>query len=97
MTNKLTSLLLALLITILFSGFYKNELKPNKGIKFKMLTSTIKSDTSAVIDVIIDNGEREREFTIDCTIKSDSLLLRGDFQAWYFNYHKTYTASIPIK
>jgi hypothetical protein len=66
-------------------------------VKFRQLTSTIKSDTSAVIEIKIDNGERERDFTAHCTLSGDSVLLRVEIPAWYFNYTKTFTASIPIK
>jgi len=93
--NKIliTAFLLATCMGV--AAFYKQP-KPSKSIRLKQLTSTIKNDTGAVIDVIIDNGEREREFAIHFTAWPDSLVLSGTFSAWYYNYSKTYTAIIPL-
>lgn len=97
MTNKLTALLVALLITILFSGFYKSEHKPSNGIKFKQLTSTIKTDTSATIEVLVDNGEREQTINLDCIISSDSLRFIGAVLPNDRNVTINYRASIKLQ
>lgn len=97
MNNKLTAFSLLLFITVIFSGFYKGEHKPSKGIKFVSFRTTKINDTLVKIDATIDNGERERTFTVNCTLCSDSFLIRTEIAAWFYNYSKTFTASIPIK
>lgn len=97
MISKLTAFFLLLIITVVFSAFYKNEHKPSKGIKFKMFTTRIINDTLCKIEAVIDNGEREREFTIICTSYRDSIVLRTNIEDWYKNFSKTYTATINLK
>lgn len=67
-----------------------------KGITFRTATTRILNDTTIKIDIVIDNGEREREFTIYGYSKPDSFVLQGVFPAYFYNYSKTFTASIPL-
>lgn len=76
---------------------FPNNSGGNQTIKFRQISSELKSETTAVIHVTIDNGEREREFDVVCIAWPDSLELRTTIAAWYFNYSKTFTAKIPIK
>jgi len=68
-----------------------------KGITFRTANTRILNDTTIKIDIVIDNAEREREFTIYGYSKPDSFVLQGIFPAYFYNYSKTFTATIPIK
>jgi hypothetical protein len=94
--NKIT-LTTFLLITCIELFGYNNEHKPSKGIKFVSFQTTRINDTLVKIDATIDNGERERTFTVNCSVGKDSFLIKTVIPAWYYNYSKTFTASIPIK
>lgn len=94
MNKRTTIILLLCIVLVFFQGFKEPR---NNTIRFKQLTSTIKNDTNATIHVIIDNGEREREFTAFCTVWPDSFSIRIEIPDWYRNFSKTYTATIPIK
>jgi len=93
MNIKLTAILL-LFVVVLLHGF-KN--RPNAAIRFKTLTSTIKSDTSATIEAIIERGEIEQTITILCTVGRDSLLFTGILLPNDRNVTINYRTAIKLK
>ncbi len=105
MNIKLTAILL-LFVVVLLHGFKDkpkskslstSEIILGPKIKFRTLTSTIKSDTSAVISVLVERGEDEQELTLYCTIGGDSLRFTGVLLPNDRNITINYRTSIKLK
>jgi hypothetical protein len=94
--NKIT-ITTFLLITCIGLFGYNNEPKSSKGIKFRQLTSTIKTDTSAVIEAILERAGVQQDITIYCAIDDDSLRFTGVVLPNDRNVTINYRASIKLK
>ncbi len=90
---KLTAILL-LFVVVLLHGFKD---KPHSPIRFKTLTSTIKNDSSATIEAIIERQDIEQTVTVHCTIGGDSLRFTGVLLPNDRNVTINYRTAIKLK
>lgn len=94
MTKLIITGILLILLTITFTGFHS---MPVKGIRLKQATTTLTSDTSATIEALIDNGEREQTITISCSITDSFFKMQGIVKPNDINVTLTYTGQIKLK
>lgn len=93
MTKLIITGILLILLTITFTGFHS---KPYIGVRLKQCTTTIISDTSAIIEALIDNGEREQTITISCSITDSFFKMQGIVKPNDRNVKITYTGQIKL-
>lgn len=71
--------------------------KPKASIRFKTLTSTIKSDTSATIELLVDRGDYEEFVSVDCTLGDTALSFRASYHPNFRNVTVNYSGKLPLK